>query len=201
MAQEVRLGHCGDPRRVRRPRAETRVAGHALGRGRAGHGPHGESGRDGGRLARLPWKPASARGLSGPGELHLKAGWARVAWPRGLPGAIRVPSLVAKGPFQASVYLVVLWRCNLTWNNPKELKAGVPHSPTRMVVTPPPTPVPHRVSSPSVCPREALFLQLFLYHFQPVPRQVPRLRQMLSWSSEALKGIWLLSLGSPGMGA
>lgn len=66
---------------------------------------------------------------------------------------------------------------------------------------PPPTPVPHRVSSPSVCPREALFLQLFLYHFQPVPRQVLRLRQMLSWNSEALKGIWLLSLGSPGMGA
>lgn len=23
---------------------------------------------------------------SGPGELHLKAGWARVAWPRGFPG-------------------------------------------------------------------------------------------------------------------
>lgn len=67
MAQEVPLGHCGDPRRARSPRAETRVAGHALGRGRAGHGPRGESGRDRGRLARLPWKPASARGLERPG--------------------------------------------------------------------------------------------------------------------------------------
>lgn len=63
---------------------------------------------------------------SGPGELHLKAGWARVAWPRGLPGAILVPPFVAEGPFQASVYLVVPWRCNLTWNISKELKAGVP---------------------------------------------------------------------------
>lgn len=63
---------------------------------------------------------------SGPGELHLKAGWPRVAWPRGLPGAIRVPSLVAEEPFQASVYLVVPWRCNLTRNISKELQGGSP---------------------------------------------------------------------------
>lgn len=67
MAQEVPLGYDGDPWRARRPRAETRVAGHALGRGRAGYGPRGESRRERSRLARLPWKPASARGLEWPG--------------------------------------------------------------------------------------------------------------------------------------
>lgn len=67
MAQELPLGYDGDPRKARRPRAETRVAGHALGRGRAGHGPRSESRRERGRLARLPWKPASARGLEWPG--------------------------------------------------------------------------------------------------------------------------------------
>nr|XP_034345435.1 laforin-like [Arvicanthis niloticus] len=92
MAQEVPLSHCGDPRRAQRPRAETRVAGHALGRGRAGHGPRGESGRDRGRLARLPWKPASARGLERPGgaapEGRVGAGCVAPWISRGDPGSV-----------------------------------------------------------------------------------------------------------------
>lgn len=92
MAQGVPLGDSRDPRRARRPRAETRVAGHALGRGRAGHGPRGKSGRDRGRLARLPWKPASARGLERPGgaapEGRVAAGCVAPWTSRGDPGSV-----------------------------------------------------------------------------------------------------------------
>lgn len=168
MAQEVQLGHCGDPRRARRPRAETRVAGHALGRGRTGYGPRGESERDRGRLARLPWKPASSRGLERPGgaapEGRVGAGGVAPWTSRGDPGSVTRGRGTFPGLSLPGSALEV--QSNL---EQLERAAGIPHSPTRMVVTPPPTPVPHRVSSPSVCPREALFLQLFLYHFQPVP--------------------------------
>lgn len=88
MAQGVPLGDSRDPRRVRRPRAETRVAGHALGRGRAGHGPRGESGSDRGRLARLPWKPASARGLERPGGAAPEPGCVAPWTSRGDPGSV-----------------------------------------------------------------------------------------------------------------
>lgn len=88
--------------------------------------------------------PAEARGICTrrPGG----RGW---RGPEGFQGAIRVSSLVAEGPFQASVYLVAPWRCNLSRGIPKELKAGVPHSSTTPAYTRPascrlPTRVPAR---------------------------------------------------------
>lgn len=202
MAQEVPLGYDGNPWRARRPRAETRVAGHALGRGRAGHGPRGESRRERSRLARLPWKPASARGLEWPGGAAPggRVGVGGVApWAsRGRPGLCHS---WRRNPIRPQF----TWRCQGDGIQPgafrKNVQGGNPtlsHQDRGDI--PRLHPSRRSVASPPVYPREALFPQLFLCHLQPAPRQVLRLRQMLGWSSEALRGIWLLSLGSPGMG-
>lgn len=63
-------------------------------------------------------------------------------------------SFVVEGPYLASVYLAVLRRWNLTWGIPKKLKEGIPHSPTRMVVTPHAYTRPAGVSPPHPCTRE-----------------------------------------------
>lgn len=203
MAQEVPLGYDGDPWRARRPRAETRVAGHALGRGRAGHGPCGESRREKKQACSVAMEtgertgPAVARG-----SCTRRPGGREWRCPVGFQGEIRPLSFVAEGPYQASVYLAVPRRWNLTWGIPKNVQGGNPtlsHQDGGDTLRLHPS--RRSVASPPVYPREALFPQLFLCHLQPAPRQVLRLRQMLGWSSEALRGIWLLSLGSPGMGA
>lgn len=74
--------------------------------------------------------------------------------PVGFQGEIRLLSFVAEGPYQASIYLAVPRRWNLTWGIPKKLKEGIPHSLTRMVVTPPAYTRPTGVSPPHPCTLE-----------------------------------------------
>lgn len=139
---------------------------------------------------------------SGPGELHPKAGWARVAWPRGIPGGDPANVIRGGGTLSGLSLPGCAKEMESNLGHPEKAQGGNPTlSHQDGGDTPRLHPSRRSVASPPVYPREALFPQLFLCHLHPAPRQVLRLRQMLGRSSEALRGIWLLSLGSPGMGA
>lgn len=78
-------------------------------------------------------------------------------------------SFVVKGPYQASVYLAVPRRWNLTWGIPKKLGGNPTLSHQDGGDTPRLHPSRRSVASPPVYPREALFPQLFLCHLHPAP--------------------------------
>lgn len=102
----------------------------------------------GNRRARGAW--------SGPGELHPKAEWARVAWPRGFPGGNPAPVILGGGALPGLSLPGGALAVESNLGHPERLQEGVPHSPTRMVVISPPTPVPQECRLPTRVPARGI---------------------------------------------